>query len=461
MNRFVSGTFHALKYVAYGLAALTIALICSWFLQPDEALLPEAQQLLTSKTTVPDAKNMYFALWGFDSAPEFDSHAVGMEIVAAHSKSTVAGEKYHLGEAFRPFDRKIRCDAKTPNCVVAFRKGAEQLNAEADALRPYMVRYRKLRTYPQFAETMPMTPTAPIPAWKYVLQISRLVDAKIAQDMADPKLRAAALEELAAEHVLWRRIAADADILITKMISVSALRQKIQLSAELLAMYPEIARQNRNLVASITTPLSPEVAGIAHVLDGEARYFDSLSGYLQTGLFSPATEPGKSDLVPRALFLVGAYKPNATMNTHFSNLREAGKFFSQSPRIVVEQESVHPSQGIEITRYAPATYFYNPVGKLITKIGFDSQFLRDYAYRMFDLVGYSRLLELQRQIIVTETRRKDIAQFLAAAGVALADPYTEKPMTWNAATGEISFMPRGSNFLRDFDGAVKIALGRE
>ena len=69
----------------------------------------------------------------------------------------------------------------------------------------------------------------------------------------------------------------------------------------------------------------------------------------------------------------------------------------------------------------PRTWLYNPVGKVLastTALQYSS-----YAYRLHDLVGYSRLVELQRQIALNHTPPEKIAEFVANAGANAAQHY--------------------------------------
>ncbi len=62
---------------------------------------------------------------------------------------------------------------------------------------------------------------------------------------------------------------------------------------------------------------------------------------------------------------------------------------------------------------------------------------------MDDLIGYTRLLDLQRRVIEVGAAPDRVASLVAAAGPGLMDPYTEKPMQWNPASKRLSFTGHG------------------
>lgn len=73
----------------------------------------------------------------------------------------------------------------------------------------------------------------------------------------------------------------------------------------------------------------------------------------------------------------------------------------------------------------------------------------DYAFRVYDLVGYTRLVELKRRILQQRVTADDLRSFLAHQPPELFDPYTEQPATWNAEQRSLSFEGHGDRFLTD------------
>ncbi len=462
MSPRISIIFKTIKYLAIGLAALTVALLCSWFFRADEPLKAEVAAVLARKTEVPISENLYPALWGFASDLTYEPHKVGQEILAAiqiasandleptpkHEQYAKIVEKYQSAEDFKLADRSIQCGAKTPNCALHYRELAAKVAAETAVVAPYFSRYRALRDYPKFAETMPLTALSPNIKWYQLTWMSTLVDAQIAQDMIEPVKRANALRDLAGEMALWRRIAHDTDTLLAKLVALSVFGSKVRLASELLTLHPEIVSQHAQIMAEITKPLPPETASMTRALEGETRLFATVTRDIELG--GPnAFNGAQTNVFERAFMRAGAYKPNATLNAHFNHTRAATDGTKQCGAKKLDAPTIKQL----------ADFLYNPIGTIMS--GISAPLYSTYTERSSDLLGYSRLVELQRQILVNKTPRQDVAQLLADSSVALFDSHTNQPMSWNAKTGEIFFAARSQDFRDQFGERVRVAVARD
>lgn len=437
------------KWISFAIALLALFVIGCWRLIPDEDLRPEAQKLLERKIELPLEQNLVFALWGFEANPEQDSYATGREIVSAIAKVEAQPNinvelddyKPMLGRKPLRFETVPRryCAETAKSCLAAFREADAELQKEAIEYSAYLDRYHRLRNYPQLVEAVPKSLKVPFLRWSGLLHISELVDAQIVRDASRSQARAHAVSELAAEIVLWKRIATQADLLITKMVGATVLQRKFRLASELLSQYPEIAAKNEAMLAAITAPLSLADISMRRVLEGE---FVFSASYIRSGdknLIETEIKEG-NDWAGKAIFALGAFKRNATINRYYANLHDAGEFYSQSSNLVVENEASFRAKNEQFDPFSPSAIFYNPIGKVLASVGNTNW--GDYAFRMHDLAGYSRLLDLQRGAAVQRISREQIPAFLAAAGKDLADPYTGQPMQWDAVTGKLSFAAR-------------------
>ncbi len=450
------------KWVSLGVALLAVVIIACWRLIPDEDLRPEAQQLLARRVTVAPEQNLDVALWGFEASPDRDAIVAGKEIVGAISKLEAhrAGNEAPVEHAAllgnKPLrfasSRKYSCSETIKNCVAALRAADAELQKEAIEHSIYVDRYRQLRSYPQLAETVPKSIGAPFHNWSNLLRISELVDAQIVRDAAEPERRKDALAELAAEMALWRRVTQQADLLITKMIGVAALQRKMRLASELLAEYPEIAGKNEATMAAISAPQSIEDVSMRRVLDGEFLYSANFLLAGDKNQIEAELKDGNGWMW-KAIFALGAFKKNATVNRSYANLREAGEFYSQSSNVVAETEAVFQAKIDQFDPYSPKSILYNPIGKVLVSVANPNW--GNYAFRMHDLAAYSRLLELQRRIALQKIPREQIPAFLAAEK-NLADPYSNQPMQWDAASGKLSFAAHSEKFRKAGGSAVTL-----
>ncbi len=85
---------------------------------------------------------------------------------------------------------------------------------------------------------------------------------------------------------------------------------------------------------------------------------------------------------------------------------------------------------------------YNPIGKLLAAIALPA--FADYIPRVYDLDGTMRLVALQLEIYNKQLPDSEIPHFLETAGKSFADPYTGKPMQWDAGKRRLYFKGMGA-----------------
>lgn len=472
MKNIFSILFRCIKWLLSGVAITALVVLACWILLPDETLNPDAQLIIEAKPTVPLEQNAYYALLALKASPELDAFEVGKQIVAAQAMAIQAegywvdfNETSYWGAS--PFRTpKMRSGptlfckrmAETPNCLLSFRKHLSEIEAELRDLDSYVQRYRSLRNYPYFEEVMVPTAKMPFIAWAPVVHVSELVDAKIALDMAEPSRRVLALNELLVDIELWQKIGGNSDLLITRMMAGSLLRKKYRLASELLNAYPEIALEQKDLLEKITRPLAGADTRVKRVFDGEFRFGALMTQNLKSQIDVETEGSSAWFGLPRGLnkfMFIGGFKTNATINLQYGHLSAIGDFYSKSGYEIATGLDAFQKEAPTLNELDPRTWLYNPVGKVLALVA-TSEY-GTYAYRLHDLAGYSRLVELQRQIALSHTPSEKIAEFIAAADLNLRDPYTGKAMAYDPVTQTISFATRGSNGESDLgEGSVTL-----
>ena len=425
-----------------------------WWLIPDEPLTPEADKFTSFSHAPPAANNAYFMIWGFAASPELDAHVVGRQIVAAHDRILAADKdlsKFKL-EAFYgerpltfPKDSKRICDlTKNENCLLVYQTKQSEVRTQSEEYKIYLARYRKIREYEDFGLALSqMSTQTPVAAWNQILRISDLVDGNIAERMKSKTTQRAALEELAAEVSSWRRLLQGDDWIITQMISVVTLGRKYRLASEIMNAYPEVVTAYPALMAKITAPLSPaetstvnSVAAEARMVVGTFRGMQARGNFLEDSFFEGLPGPPL-----RAAFAVGGFRANATLNEAYRSFNELLVFLAKSPKEVFEGHKVLLDVQEKRTRFSLDAVFYNPVGRITN--AHSTPNYTEYAFRVFDLIGLSRLLDLQRRIIEANVGPDKVSSLLAGTGPGLTNPYTELPMLWDPTTKQISFKMHG------------------
>ena len=444
------------KWVAGSLLGFIIIVGLCWWLLPDEELNPEAEKFMTIATAPPAANNAYFMIWGFNSSPELDPHAVGQQIVAAHER-ILASEKdlskfkpgaFYGDNPLRfPKDSKPICDIEKDNCLKVYQAKQAELKAESVDKKIYLARYRKIREYEDYGSAMSaINYQTHIPAWNPILRVSHLVDGDIAVRMAAKDTQKAALEELAAEVNSWRRLLQSNDWLITQMISVAALHRKYRLTSEIMSMYPELVTTYPDIMEKITAPLLPGETNVVASMRAEAQFTaGTFRDMRQSGMFlSDSFFKGMPGPPLLAAFHLGGLRTHASTNLAYASFKEVLELFAKSPKAILEGQQAMLDRQAKLVDFSVGAVFYNPVGRILQAVTRPN--MTEYAFRVADLIGLSRLVDTQRRIIAGSVPMENIGAALANIGPALMDPYTEKPMRWDATTKRISFELHGKRF---------------
>jgi hypothetical protein len=471
MKNIFSILFRCIKWLLSGAAITALVVLACWILLPDETLNPDAQRIIEAKPTVPPAQNAYYALLALKASPELDAFEVGKQIVAAQvaialqpngyeaefSPDVYLGVKPLVAPQIR-LNTQLFCRpvSETPNCLAAFREHRDLIDAELRDLDIYVKRYRSARNYPHFEDVMMPTANMPFVPWPAINQMSELVDAKIALDMAEPTKQEAALSELLAEILFWQRIGDETNMLDTRLASAKLVQKNYRLASELLAAYPQIAVEHKDLLAKITHPLSSKATDLRLMLEGELQLF-AVAMQRINKKHQSIKKDGEANVFGHVHRLSRAvarspFRLNASNNLYYAHMIAVGDFYSRTgvelgANAAAFESSINHYNGLD-----PRTWLYNPVGKVLAGIAVPQY--SSYAYRLHDLAGYSRLVELQRQIALSHTAPEKIAEFIAAADANLADPYTGKPMAYDPVTKTISFTPQGK--IDSGAGAVRI-----
>jgi|JI10StandDraft_1071094.scaffolds.fasta_scaffold74962_2 hypothetical protein len=447
----------SLKWIVYAALALLTAIALSWWLVPDEALDPEAAHFVAQPASPPSARNASFMIWGLAASPELDPHAVGRRIVATQDRMEAAQrdssefkEQEFLGAnpLTLPKENKPLCDAERENCLLVYQKMPAEIDQEITSRKVFLERYRSIRNYEEFVSAnSKITETTALPNWRPVLHMSELVNASIALDMRFKDRRGVALKELAADVRSWRKILTANDWLITQMIAVIALHRKYRLASEIMNAYPEVIDLYPDLMQTITAPIPVAEAGIVSAVKTEARV--SMQYLWNLGLRDQSISLWKFDRTNAGDILgpIGAkvaYQPHASINDAHAAFSIIASHLAKPPKEYLVTDAAFKEELAQATRFRPQDIFYNFAGRLGLHLGLPD--LSKYYFRMHDLVGLTRLVDLQRRIIAAKLPPQRVGESLSAFGAELMDPYTGQPMQWNASSKQLSFVLHGKRF---------------
>ena len=430
-----------MKILKWGFASgVLILVVLLAICLPDEDLTPEAKALLEFKPKVAaPEKNGYFLAVGRLAPAGEDGHAWGRRKVEAYARAEGRGISPN-GEAQgrELMVKRLPCDDVTGDCLEMVRNRRSEFDAWLAANAEPMARYRKLREYP-FFQTPYYSPRSGTPGYFATFE-TRATAMQIVALVIDGKTERA-LDELEQEIALHRRMLAGATDLIQKILASISLIWDFKLLSMLLthhaaAMTPAVER-----IVGMTRPLSADELDTTVVFRTEAARSANLMMHLAEWIeeFNPEAVNSK-ELSSRILLSEPGrtlfYRPNNSIN--FSAKREEKwEKFSQLPadRLVARQAAFSS----ELKDGTPA------LGIPLNIMG--RQFVRewgaiDYLFRVHDVDGLIRLIALQARLMAKGTGNADVPRLIADAGSSLHDPYTDKPMRWDAAKRQIYFIPQ-------------------
>jgi hypothetical protein len=451
-----------LKWLAIAVVGVVLLVIGCWYLLPDQAVDPAAAKVIARQPVPPAGQNGYFLVWGMLASRELDPHEAGQKIVAEHeriyaAKGDMAGFKPERFLGATPLTAKAtrkRCEIEVDPCLPYYQVTQADYKADIAQHALLLERYRSLRGYPQFSEmVISLTASSPLPSFGPVSILSGLVDADIAIKIAYPRSRKEALDELAAEVELWRHIARDSDTLISKMVAVGVLQRKYHLASEIMQSYPEVARLYMSRLAEISAPITLQDMSMTRPLRSEFRLIAHLFSNLDHAAWAAWGGDGNEKL-QSVLLRSGAFKPNASINNAWARYQDNIQLFEKSPQEAVAGRAALMERTGNVNPWAPNVLLYNPIGRVLdVEAGVD---FSSYAFRLYDLVGLSRMVELQRRSIDATRPTGHVPYHPDRAD--LVNPYTGQPFDWDVSKGTISFIGHGSRYLKD--GRVLIQADR-
>lgn len=422
--------------VTFGMIAVLLLAINAM----DEKPSPELKALQALPQINADPSNGYFALAGINAPAEEDSFNFGAQWVDTYN---AAADMPALKQANARFSvisnltflggQKHLCNpSKTPCLPQAKERAAtwRKLAADNEIL---LTRHRALTAYANFEESyFPSSNESPLPS--YASPSRLLMLDLIALDAAEGRLESA-LSSLEALMAFDRRALLGSRHLITGMVARSWLGQDYALLSEIVASRPKALADQQERLERMTEPLEiGQVRAVAaRLVEGEYRYVS-----LAVPMFLDAEYGWQDAGVLGAALVRPFFKPRATMNlvaNYHAALQAQIRDFSpeNSDAWIARLRQLEQDENNAVYSWR---ILYNPVGKIGLAVGRPEY--HAYILRLSDLIGVIRLARLQVDIVTAEDEDEDIPA-LIAANKALYDPYTDKPMGWDASKRYLYF----------------------
>jgi hypothetical protein len=432
-----------LKWVAIAVVAVFLAFVAINLL--DEDLDPQAAAYGKPRAAkVPDAENGYYAMLAMDASDGADG--------AAYAKAWLDEARAAARDGRRPkppareqAKRPELCEPRESSCLTAFRGKGGQAAQELEPFREDLARYETLLGFKQFEEVLdyPFGPDSEIPRYAPMARTQRAYLLRVTLDIEAGRVEegVAALER----ELAWQRLLlAESRMLISKMVAAAGYWRDLSFIANLLeTRSAELARFLPRL-RTMLAPIDARALSLAQAVETEFGF--AVASYSQ---ISKDREGGWD---AESWYLGGPllYKPNATTNHlyRYYTALNGSVFGAPAHRVAAEWDAF--SAAWHDFRWWRS--IYNPVGKILLSVSMPAW--NDYPLRLHDLDALSRLVALRVELLASAVMPERVAETVASSDRRFHDPYTGKPMRWDAERKRLYF-EAGSKRIKEFKDGVE------
>lgn len=424
----------------------------------DEDLTPEIAELLKPMASgVPDKDNAYYVLIGLDAPSGVAPYAFGRQwvekMMAADQRAQEMTRADKLKKAEQAMDveqvareslrkqpgpvksedRKYLCRRAWPQeipCLERVKRNKGEVRRVLDENRELLDRYRLLFKYPTVVEAF-----VPRDSFGYLDGSPHLFGSPyllwithVALEFDNGNLETA-FADLGSDMTLRRALLRGSRQLMTKSVALTLLETDISLLAEMVVAKPAAARQFNEQIDTMLVPLTADELSWKPLEKGEFTLGRSI--FVQ--------DPDS----PSEWLLEPFFKRNATVNRLYAAWKTVYEWneFSADQDEAMRQRVAQANRRLQFPYW---TFAYNPVGKwYLSNNDFDD--LIPHFERCYDFEGLRRLVALAA--LIARVGRDNIPGLIEKSDKRLSDPYTGKPMKWDADRKQIYFEPRSNLWL--------------
>ncbi|MEK6551752.1 MAG: hypothetical protein AABZ50_08985 [Pseudomonadota bacterium] len=430
----------------------------------DETPTPEVISASEFKIDdIPPEKNSYYALVGMIAPAGKDPHAWGREIVRSANEYHALPEhlrdeegprymeminhprRFRYRNPFPPVEtsrtrnggdkpvahnrskqRKDFCPENAVRCLPEYARQAALIDKAMAENRELIARYRSQYRYPHFREMIIPELSSPLPRYAHLPH--DLVRAVIGREAVRGN-DAGVVRALAEDTRYWRLVLREGRHLLSKMIAAKYISDNARLASEIISSRP-LTRPDLDTLGGTFAPLDADELSLQSALHAEfasaRRLFSTLlPRFGTTECWERFARCMSSKLV---------YQPDATVNLMYMHYKTGiAATRLPGPEYTSYMENRPPRGEFSLWRWH---LVYNPAGKYMMHVG--RPLFEGYSGRLRNLDGLLRLVQLRIDIRIAALPDSKIEALLAAS--RHKDPYTNKPMKWDARTRSIYFM---------------------
>lgn len=387
--------------------------------------------------TVPEAENGYHAVLAMGAGDGADGHAYAKAWVA---EARAAAKENRLEKQVTPkrAKRADLCDTTRTSCLTVVRDKADGVKTQLEAYKEDLERYENLIAAKRYEEVLdyPLRAVSGLPSYAPLMAAQRayLLRAAQAAEAGDMEATLAAVEK----DIAFQRVFLDnTRTLIGRMVAASAYLRDLSFVAELMQQRKADLTPYLPRLRDMLKPLSAASLKLGPALETEFAMSKLL-------LRNPLVQIENTDvsLVER-LGMTFFYKPNATTNLAYRQIME-GIAIAEGPANMIKSASAARRQ--KESGMGLRDYVDNPAGNILVRIAAPD--FGEYGLRLHDLDGYNRLIGLWVEMAAAGVGTDDAGEFAAKSEPRFHDPYTQKPMRWDAAKKRLYYEAQGSAMSR-------------
>lgn len=373
--------------------------------------------------SVAEDSNGYLAAIGMGAADGEDS-LVFARAWLAEARAAASENRPEKQLESRRAQRLALCDAAQTSCLTALQDKADT-TSQLDAYHEDLARYEKLLAYRAFEEITdyPFGMASQFPRYAPMGAAQRAWLARAALAVHAEKVDEA-LVAVERDIAFQRRMLAGSRTLVGRMVAAANYTRALSFVADLLQSSLADLKPHAPRLQAMLQPLPPAALNLDALMAGEF-------GMMKRFLHNPAGDSAQNSW-PEKLRMLFFYKRNATINDAYA-FYSGKQQWLRKPPAQLAREVRDEASAVEMK---PWDYLYNPMGKILTRVAMPS--FSSYALRLHDLDAMNRLLGLAAEIIAADVPAEDVAAFVTKSEARFFDPYTGKPMTWDAADKRLS-----------------------
>ncbi len=421
-----------------GIGLMGLLLLVNAF---DEGLSPEASQLLRGpQPPLLPSKNGFYALVGMVAPAGEDPHTWGIRWVEVLSPKLTEDQRNGLDKELKRHalvlrgDRQVLCK---PTCLSAARSQRQLIETMLSDNVRLLERNGILYQYPEFENTYhPPFPYTPMVPHEGVSAAHQLLLSRCAL-LAEHGASALAVEMIVRDMRYAKLVLRARELsLLDKMVFNMRVVRDATLLSELIREHHRSAWSALARLEEHDLLLTHEERAIGNVLGHEIRGTDSFFDWL--------TPFGRGDDRLTGFLVWAMSSRNATLNMLSNSASAVASVDDTDGEAFVSGLRTLNAQNDRLFALS-WRWLYNPMGKWQAS-NFHQSLIEPYMLRMHDTDGLLRLVALQLDILKKGIARREIPAYLRGPRPGLSDPYSGRPMLWDAARGELYFVPRSERY---------------